>query len=72
MKHAAALFSRLAVYAAALFVVATARLPQSPATISAFRAAPAAPAVDPVRLGLAGVLLAGIVLEALHRRPLWH
>jgi hypothetical protein len=67
---------RLAVYAAALVVLATARPPQprTDASMSAARVAqPAAPAANAAwRLVIAGVLLAGITLELHRRRAVWH
>jgi hypothetical protein len=71
MTHAAVLLCRLAVYAAALFVVVTARLPELSTTVPSLRTAPGGPAVEPVRLAIAGVLIVGIVLEVLRRRPVW-
>ena len=64
--------ARLTVYAAALLVVATARLPEPSATVSALRVTSPESAVDPVRLAIAAVLVAGIVIEFLRRRHVWH
>ncbi len=68
--------SRLAVYAAALIVLATARLPQPRIDTSASTvrtAAPAAPAANAAwRLALAGILLMGVVLDIHRRRQVWH
>ena len=70
MKHAAALVTRLAVYAVALFVVVTARLPGAAVT-TAVRTT-AGPDLDPIRLLIAAVLLTGILIELLRRRAIWH
>jgi hypothetical protein len=68
--------SRLAVYAAALIVLATARLPQpriDTTTSTARTAAPATPAANAAwRLALAGILLTGVVLDIHRRRQVWH
>ncbi len=72
MKHAAVLLARLAVYAAALFVVATARLPVASTGVTALRAQAPDAAIDPTRVVIVLVLLAGITLEVLRRRPVWH
>jgi hypothetical protein len=68
-----ALVARLAVYAAALFVVITAQLPAPAAqsTIAALRTTQQE-TVDPVRLLLVGILLIGILIEVLRRRTVWH
>ena len=69
----ATLLARLAVYAAALFVVVTAQLP-GPATQSTFTALRTTEPdahTSPARVVLAGVLLAGILIELLRRRPVW-
>ena len=72
MKVPASLLARLAIYAAALFVVAMAQLPgQAPSGVSALRTAQPDIAISPVRYLLAGILLAGILIEVLRRRPLW-
>jgi hypothetical protein len=72
VPHAAAFLARLAVYAAALFVVATARLPDLSTATAVLRTAPTETSVDPVRVAMAGVLVAGILIEVLRRRPVWH
>ena len=64
--------ARLAVYAAALLVVITARLPEPSTTLSAVRAASPEPVFDPVRLVLAAILVLGVVIELLRRRTVWH
>ena len=72
MNVPASLLARLAVYAAALFVVAMAQLPgQAPSAVSALRTGQPDVAISPVRYLLAGILLAGILIEVLRRRPLW-
>lgn len=73
MQVRAAFFARLALYATALFVVATVQLPAPTghAAVSALRAAEPG-AIDPVRLVIAGILLAGVIIEVLHRRAVWH
>ena len=67
---------RLAVYAAALIVLATARLPEPhvATSVSTVRTAePHTPAASAAwRLVIAGILLTGIVLEIHRRRPVWH
>ena len=64
---------RLAVYASAILVVFLARLPPPPPEATAMlRPAPEAthdPSPSPVRLVLAGVLLAGMLLDRAGRRP---
>jgi hypothetical protein len=67
----APLVARLAVYATALAVVITARLPDASTGISALRAPVSDPLLDPVRLLLFAVLGAGAITEFLRRRPLW-
>ncbi len=69
----AALLTRLAVYATALFVVVTARLPDpaTQSTFSALRASAPEAHASPARLVLAGILVAGIFIEVLRRRPVW-
>jgi hypothetical protein len=69
-------FVRLAIYAAAIAVVATARLPdaQPPNHPAVQRSAepPVRPADRPtVRLLLAGLLLTGMALEVRGRRAAW-
>jgi hypothetical protein len=66
------LLARLAVYAAALFVVVTARLPGHASSLSALRATSPGPTLDPVRLMIGAVLLTGIACEFLRRRTIWH
>ena len=66
----AALVARLALYATALFVVATARLPD-PAGQAALRITEPG-IIDPIRIVIAGILLAGIIVEVLRRRAIWH
>jgi hypothetical protein len=66
------LAARLAIYAAALLVVVTARLPEASTTIAALRTAAPEPVVDPVRFVIAAVLVSGIALELLRRRHVWH
>jgi hypothetical protein len=67
---------RLAIYAAALIVLATARLPEPhvATSVSTVRTAePHTPAASAAwRLVIAGILLTGIVLEIHRRRPVWH
>ena len=70
---AATLVARLAVYATALFVIVTAQLPD-PATQSTFtavRTATPAGHTSLARFVLAGVLVAGILIEVLRRRLVW-
>ena len=68
--------TRLAVYAAALIVLATARLPQPHAgrSVSMIRKAepPTHAASAAWRLVIAGILLTGVALEIHRRRPVWH
>lgn len=69
-------FVRLAIYAAAITVVATARLPDAePPNRPAIRRSaepPVRPADRPtVRLLLAGLLLTGMALEVRGRRAAW-
>ena len=64
--------ARLAVYAAALLVVVTARLPEASTAVTALRAASPEPVLDPVRIMIAAILVLGIVLELLRRRAVWH
>ena len=71
MKYAA-LVARLAVYAAALVVVVTARLPDSSTGVTALRMATPASLLDPVRLLLAAIIVTGVCIELLRRRPVWH
>ena len=71
MKYAP-LVARLAVYATALAVVITARLPDASSGITAFRTPVSDPFLDPVRLLLSAVLCAGAIAEFLRRRPVWH
>ncbi len=71
MKYAP-LVARLAVYAAALAVVITARLPDASTGITALRAPVSDPLVDPVRFLMLAVLCAGAITEFLRRRPVWH
>jgi hypothetical protein len=76
VRTAIASLARLAIYAAALLVLATARLP-SPATdssIAAVRVArPSEPAVNLAwRLALAGIVIAGVVADLKRRRHVWH
>ena len=71
MKYAA-LVARLAVYAAALVVVVTARLPESSTGVTALRVATPASLLDPVRLLLAAIIVTGVCIELLRRRPVWH
>ena len=71
MKYAP-LVARLAVYAVALVVVVTARLPEAATGISALRTPVPGSFLDPIRLLLAAVLCAGIVTDVLRRRPVWH
>ena len=66
------LVARLVVYATALVIVITARLPAQAASLPALRTASPESAVDPVRLLIAAVLLTGIVFEVLRRRTIWH
>ena len=70
----AALLARLAVYATALFVVVTAQLPgqATQSTFSALRTAAPDAHTSPARVVLAGILVAGILIEVLRRRPVWH
>jgi len=64
---------RLAIYAAALIVLATARLPEPHVATSVSTAEPHTPAASAAwRLVIAGILLTGIVLEIHRRRPVWH
>jgi hypothetical protein len=63
--------ARLAVYATAIVVVFTARLPDA-STGSALRAASPDAILDPVRLLIATVLIIGTLFELLRRRPVWH
>ena len=67
---------RLAVYAAALIVLATARLPEPHAmtSVSMVRTAePPTPAAGAAwRLVIAGILLTGVALEIHRRSPVWH
>ena len=68
---------RLAVHAAAVAVVATARLPDAepPSHPAIQRSAdqPARPSDRPtVRLLLAGLLLTGLALDVRGRRAVWH
>ncbi len=73
MPVRAALVARLAVYGAALLVVATAPVVPARSTAAAalaVRAAPPDPSV-PIRIGLGTIIVAGIVLEFLRRRPVW-
>ena len=62
---------RLAVYAAALLVIVTARLPE-PSALSALRTSSPGSALDPVRVVIAAVLALGVVMEFLRRRRVWH
>ena len=73
MKFRASLLARLAVYATALCVVATAELagPSTRSTLPALRSISPERALDPVRLILAGILLVGILLETTQRRATW-
>ncbi len=72
-----ALVIRLAVYAAAIVVVATARLPDATPSRHPAIQRSAEPPVRPsgrptVRLLLAGLLLTGIALDVRGRRAAWH
>jgi len=68
----AALVARLTVYAAAFVVVVTARLPGSSTGVTALRLATPASLLDPVRLLLAAIIVTGVCIELLRRRPVWH
>lgn len=67
---------RLAVYTAALFVLGTARLPQTRMDTSVSTVRLAEPAPPPAktawRFVIAGILLTGVALEIHRRRALWH
>lgn len=67
---------RLTVYAVALLIVATARVPQTrvDTSVSAVRPAPsdASGANVAWRLVIAGLLLTGVALEIRRRGPVWH
>ena len=69
---------RLAVYAAAIAVVATARLPDAqPSRHPAIQRSaepPSRRAAEPpvIRLPLAGLLVAGLALDVRGRRAVWH
>jgi len=65
------LVARLVVYATAMIVVFTARLPEPVPAATALRAAVPDPGLDPVRLLIAAVLAAGIAIELLRRRTVW-
>lgn len=69
----AALLARLAVYATALFVVVTAQLPDQAthSTFSALRTTAPEAHPTPARFVIAGILVAGILIEVLRRRPVW-
>ena len=71
MKYAP-LVARLAVYAVALVVVVTARLPEASIGVTALRTPVSDPLLDPIRILLVVVLCAGAIIEFLRRRPLWH
>ena len=71
MKYAA-LVARLAVYAAALVVVVTARLPESSAGVTALRVPAPDPLLHPVRLLIATIIVTGLCIELLRRRTAWH
>lgn len=69
------IIARLAVYALALVIVASVRVPEPrvDARVSAVRARHSDNDTNAVwRLAIAGVLLTGIVLEVRRRRPVWH
>jgi len=68
----APIVARLAVYAAALVVIVTARLPDASIGVTALRTSVPGPILDPVRLVLAAVLCTGVITEVLRRRPVWH
>jgi hypothetical protein len=70
----ATLLARLAVYATALFVVVTAQLPEAVtrSTFPTVRTHAAEADTSPARFVLAGILVAGILIEVLRRRPVWH
>lgn len=68
---------RLAVYAVAIAVVATARLPDAqPSSHPALQRSVEPPvrpsAHPPVRLLLAGLLVTGLALDVRGRRAVWH
>jgi len=69
----ATLLARLVVYATALFVVVTAQLPDhaTQTTITALRTGAPDARTSPARIVLAGVLVVGLLIEVLHRRPVW-
>jgi len=73
MKVRPSLLARLAVYATALCVVATAEVagPSIPSAVSALRTLPSEPVLDPVRLILTSILLVGILLEIMQWRATW-
>lgn len=64
--------ARLAVYLTAVAIVFTARLPDPASTTTALRTTAPDAILDPVRLLIVEVLLVGIVIEFLRRRPVWH
>ena len=69
------IIARLAVYALALVIVASARVPDPrvDATVSEVRARGSDNRANAAwRLAIAGVLLTGFVLEVRRRRPVWH
>lgn len=66
------LLARLTIYAAALLVVFTARLPDQATAVSALRATAEGHALDPVRSLIVTVLLVGILVEVLRPRSVWH
>ena len=68
------LFIRLAVYAAAVFVVVMAPAPHPPPSAAALRAtveSPHLPEPSLVRFALIALLLAGVLLELAARRARW-
>lgn len=76
-RQVAASVLRLAVYAAAIAVVATARMPDAePPSHPAIQRSVEPPvrpsARPPVRLLLAGLLLTGLALDVRGRRIVWH
>ena len=64
--------ARLAVYATAIVIVFTARSPVQVPAAAALRVSSPDAILGPVRILIATVLLAGLLIELMRRRPVWH